>query len=155
LPSDALQIGDDDGGNMIMMELAHPRKLIRFVDHEKLDRPFATHRVLAEGFIDLLMRFRTVEEQAEVDRREYLAERERVISGLFSNALDAQCRAVEPDYPQIRQWIRRACLAVFEDKGYFSLHADARSRMVFDLFFWLRQIASAETGEEEAIDLAT
>src|SRR5215831_4403730 len=39
-PSDALQIGDDDGGNMIMLELAHPQKLIRFVDHERLDRPF-------------------------------------------------------------------------------------------------------------------
>jgi SMI1/KNR4 family protein SUKH-1 len=62
LPFDALEIGDDEGGNMIMMELGHPKYLIRFVDHERLDSPFATHRVLAEGFTDLLMRFRTVEE---------------------------------------------------------------------------------------------
>jgi hypothetical protein len=143
LPADALHIGRDAGGNMFVMELGHPKYLIRFVDHERLDEPFETHRVIAEGFTDLLMRFRTVEEQGEEDRLEYLAERERMISGAFSDALEIQCHAVEQTYQHIRQWIREACLEVFEDKGYFSLHDDARSRMVLDLAFWLRQTASA------------
>jgi hypothetical protein len=154
LPADALRIGQDAGGNMFVMELGHPKHLIRFVDHERLDEPFETHRVIAEGFTDLLMRFRTVEEQAEEDRLEYLAERERIISGAFSDALETQCDAVEQTYRHIRQWIREACLAVFEDKGYFSLHDDARSRMVLDLAFWLRQTASAMMQGDDAISLA-
>jgi hypothetical protein len=133
LPPDALVIATDDGGNAFVLSLGERRGEIRFVVLDEIDEPFESHRVMAETFLDFLQRFRSIEEQRTLDEAERAAEGEAIRNGPLPPGVEVQCRRVERDYPSIREWIRRAFLAVFEDKGFFAVHDDERSRDVLDL----------------------
>ena len=70
-------------------------------------------------------------EQDRVDA-EHTAERGR-LSPIMVRALDA----VRGDLPDGEQRLRRLARLIVDDKGYFSLHADERSHLMYGLIFLL------------------
>lgn len=149
LPPRTLFIAEDAGGNMFALE-CEGKNLVRFVDHESGD-PVSDGRVLAEGFTDLLMRIRTVEEQERLDRIEREEKRRDLADGPLPPAVEEQCRAVEARHPGVRAAIREAFLAVFDHKGYFAVHADDASRAVLDLVAWLGEESGAPFPSSKAV----
>lgn len=141
-PDDLLPIGEDAGGNIFGMELGERGRAVRFIDHERLDEPIETHRVLADDFFDFVQRFKSVEVKEAEDNARREQERRALEHGPFPSALEDQCAHLRESFPDLRAWIRTACLRVFESKGYFALHADEDSRTVFDIFGWLSWAAA-------------
>ncbi|MFN7138124.1 MAG: SMI1/KNR4 family protein [Limisphaerales bacterium] len=154
LPKDIFPIADDAGGNCFVMQLGDPSGCIRFLNHED-DAPIDEHRVVADSFLDLLLRFRSLEEQAAIDAAEKESERRRIMNGPFPPKLDAQCRVVELNNPEVRAWIRLVSLGLFEAKGHFSIHAEDLSRLWIDLLFWVYQTAIAPLRPIKRAELAT
>jgi hypothetical protein len=152
LPPRTLFIADDAGGNQFALTVG-VKPLVRFVDHESPE-PIAERRVLAEGFLDLLMRIRTIEEQARIDAEEKAESRRVLVEGALPPAVEEQCRAVEREHPEVRAWIRTAFLSVFDAKGYFAVHADEASRAVLDLILWLGQTAGAKLASSSDVQKA-
>lgn len=71
-----------------------------------------------------------------------------VRSALFSPLLSSLCE--QSDCPQAtEQWIRRIAEAIVEEKGFFALHADERSMLLYDIQFWLYTNAYPNTTEEQ------
>lgn len=141
LPSDCLPIAEDGGGNMFVMELGPRGTLVRFFDHEHYDRPLESHRVMADDFVDLLMRFRSVEEQEKLDRKVYEDEYWRIVGDPLPPKLKAQCDAVKQQYPAAERWARIAMLEIFMAKGFVAVHDDPMSRQLVDYAVWLTQHA--------------
>jgi hypothetical protein len=148
LPSDLLPIGDDAGGNAFVLELGSRGCAVRFLNHERLDKPPSEHRVLANDFLDFALRFRSVDEMREIDAAARRAERTALEVGPLPPRLEAQCKYVEGRFPTVRVWLRAACLKVFDAKGHFSLHADDDSMTVFDTFAWLTYLADGEAPQD-------
>lgn len=142
LPADVLEIANDPGGNLFTLSLDDPAHTVRFIDHES-DAPFGMQRVLARGFTAFLQLIRSVDAQAAIEADVQCEERRRLERGPFPAALDAQLRRVEAHVLGVRDAVRRACLAVFNDKAHFSLHDDPRSQQVFDLMLWVHETATA------------
>jgi hypothetical protein len=133
LPGDVLPIGEDACGNLFVLELGRRGTAVRFLNHERLDEPLEEHRVLADDFLDFTTRFVPL---ADMRAREDAA-REALRTGSLPPKLEAQCEKVEREFPDVRTWIRVACLQVFDVKANFSLHNDRQSRLVFDVAAWL------------------
>lgn len=155
LSRDIFPIGEDGGGNCFVYRLGHTKGEIRFLDHEALDEPLEQHRVMADSFWDLLLRFRSVEEDKAIRKAECEAEESAIEAGEFPSRLEAQCRAVESKQPELREWIRMVSLKIFDQKGHFSVHDDDLSRMLLDLAFWLYQNARPEQRASKRTELAT
>lgn len=49
--------------------------------------------------------------------------------------------------------IRRICTAIVEEKGYFSLHADERSTLMYDLQFWLYTRVYPNTNRDQYLEV--
>lgn len=74
-----------------------------------------------------------VYDTSEEDKQEDL---EKVKNGEFSTVLKKLCeKATEVN--NIESKIRKICTDIVEDKGHFSLHADERSLLMYDIQFWL------------------
>jgi SMI1 / KNR4 family (SUKH-1) len=134
LPADALVIADDSGGNAFVLSLTTGE--VHFVDHEALERPIG-ERVMAADFLDFLQRFMSVEERARLDEEERAAEREGIEHGPLPARAEEQCAALAERYPRVRDGVRAAFLAVFDQKGFFAVHADPASREVLDVLLWM------------------
>jgi hypothetical protein len=143
LPGDTLAIGEDASGNLFVLELGRRGTAVRFLNHERGDEPLERHRVLADNFFDFTMRFMPVADMRASEDAARRREREALRAGSLPAKLEAQCRKVERDFPDVRTWIRAACLQVFDAKGNFSLHDDDRSKLVFDVAAWLASRADA------------
>jgi hypothetical protein len=148
LPEDVLEIAHDDFGNLFVIRLAGPRPgEILFIDHEE-DVDLNTAPVVANDILDLLLRFRTVERQSELDRNEREAIRVALEHGSLPAALSRQIKRTGRDPAAVEAAIRRASMDVFNDKGHFSLHDDASSHAVFDLAAWLASASRRSPGLE-------
>jgi len=64
------------------------------------------------------------------------ADLHKVATAPFSPLLSQLCENVQ-EIEDIEAIIRTICTAIVEDKGHFSLHADERSLLMYDLQFWL------------------
>ena len=74
-----------------------------------------------------------VYDTAEEDKA---ADLEMVRTAAFSPLLAELCAA--SDNPVMtEQWIRRLCEELVEEKGFFALHSDERSMLLYDIQFWL------------------
>ena len=74
-----------------------------------------------------------VYDTAEEDKA---ADLEMVLTAAFSPLLAELCAA--SDNPVMtEQWIRRLCEELVEEKGFFALHSDERSMLLYDIQFWL------------------
>lgn len=85
-----------------------------------------------EAFVRGLVHESTYEDDPEDVKREAKA---HVLNAPFGSRLQALCKA----WPDVRMptIIRRLADAIVEDKGYFSLHADEKSHLMYDLQFLL------------------
>ncbi|ASA24771.1 SMI1/KNR4 family protein [Paenibacillus donghaensis] len=85
---------------------------------------------------------------SEEDKHESL---EKVASGRFSALLAELCaRVTEVD--DIEGKIRSICTRIVEAKGHFSLHADDRSVLIYDLQFWLYTKSYPDTSREAYLE---
>lgn len=141
LPDDALVFAEDLGGNLYTLSLDDAEHPVRFIDHED-DGPFDSHRVLAHGFTAFLQLIRSVDAQAALDAEEQRQERESLARGPFPAAVEAQLQRAEALLPEVRAAVRRAGLAVFDEKSHFSLNADPHSRHIHDVMLWLHETAT-------------
>ncbi|WP_340026423.1 Imm51 family immunity protein [Paenibacillus sp. FSL K6-1096] len=89
--------------------------------------------------------FDTSEEDKEDDLK-------KVASGVFSPLLQELCGKVT-EVDDIEGIIRRICTSIVEDKGYFALHADERSTLMYDLQFWLYTSVYPETSRDQYLEV--
>ncbi|WP_338019681.1 Imm51 family immunity protein [Paenibacillus piscarius] len=76
----------------------------------------------------------------------------KVASAQFSPLLQELCGKVT-EVDDIEGIIRRICTAIVEEKGHFSLHADERSTLMYDLQFWLYTNAYPDTSREQYLEV--
>lgn len=155
LPPYALPIAEDDGGNCFVLELGPKSYCVRFVCHEHLEEPYEHHRIVADNFLDLLLRIRPVAEEEALKKAEALAVRLALAEGRFPAKLEKQCAAVSRKAPAIRSWIRVLTLRIFDAKGYFAIHDDEHSFALLDLAFWLYENARPEERATQWTEMAT
>ena len=86
-----------------------------------------------ETFIRGLVRAE-VYDTSEQDRRDALA---AMATGTLSPIVEAALARVADRLPEGERRLRALGMAIVQDKGYFALHADERSYIVYDLLFWL------------------
>jgi hypothetical protein len=72
-------------------------------------------------------------------------------TGKFSALLADLC--LKSGLPGIKPAIRRICKAILAEKGYFALHADALSYLVYDLQFLLFSTQNAVTGKGQYLKM--
>ncbi|OMF97005.1 Imm51 family immunity protein [Paenibacillus sp. FSL R7-0337] len=89
--------------------------------------------------------FDTSEEDKEDDLK-------TVASGAFSPLLQELCDKVT-EVDDIEGIIRRICTAIVEEKGHFSLHADERSTLMYDLQFWLYTRVYPNTSRDQYLEV--
>ena len=152
LPDNWLLIGDDAGGNSFVLEL--DSGTVRFLAHEWFAEG-EPGRIMADSFLDLLLRFVTLEEQRAREEAEKQARRRALEQGAFPPKLEAQCRKAEARHPRVRDWCRQLSLQLFAEKGYYAVHADETSRLLLDLMFWLHQHARATSAPIPRTQLET
>jgi cell wall assembly regulator SMI1 len=154
LPKSWLPIADDAGGNFFALDLGSDGKLIRFINHESLEEDISNHRVIAEGFLDLLLRVVSVEENAARERAAKSRDRKRLENGPFPSRLSAQLRIVSRFHPEVSSWCRALSLKLFDSKGHFSVHDDELSRLMLDLMFWVNERAHGDGQPTPRTELA-
>jgi hypothetical protein len=142
LPLSAIAIGDDAFGNYFLLCNDNGDWLVRFWVHEEAELDLSEHRIMADGFLDLLMRVRSIEQRDVDEKAEYDAERAAIIKGPLPPKLEREIQVVEPRFPGVLQQVRTGAVALFDAKGHFSLHEDEFSRAYLDLMFWLHQEAT-------------
>ncbi|GIP16158.1 hypothetical protein J40TS1_18000 [Paenibacillus montaniterrae] len=76
---------------------------------------------------------------------------ERVANGAFSPLLEQLCEQAT-EVSQIESKIREICRQIVEEKGYFALHADERSTLMYDVQFWLYTRANADVTRQGYLD---
>ncbi|MFD0294754.1 SMI1/KNR4 family protein [Streptomyces sp. NPDC127118] len=76
----------------------------------------------------------SVYDTSEQDRIDALA---TVRDGSFSPVLSRALREVADVLPDADRRLRRLAEAIVHDKGFFALHADERSTLMYDCLFWL------------------
>ncbi|MBW4085789.1 Imm51 family immunity protein [Paenibacillus sp. S150] len=85
---------------------------------------------------------------SEADQAEDLR---KVSHGAFSPLLAELCSKVT-ELDDIEGIIRTICTAIVEEKGHFSLHADERSVLLYDVQFWLYTKACPDTSRTEYLE---
>lgn len=76
----------------------------------------------------------------------------KVAQGEFSPLLQ-ELSAAFTETDDIEGVIRSICTAIVKEKGHFSLHADERSILMYDVQFWLYTNAYPETGREQYLEV--
>ena len=80
------------------------------------------------------------EEEELISLEEELAYQIQIVEeGAFSPLLAKICRNC--GIPQAEQWVRSAARQIVEEKGYFALHEDAHSWLLYDLQYMLYSFA--------------
>ena len=75
-------------------------------------------------------------------------ELEKVRNAAFSPLLSDLC--AKCDHPvDTERWIRKISEEIVIDKGFFALHADERSYLLYDIQLWLYTNAYPDTTEED------
>ncbi|CQR58981.1 Imm51 family immunity protein [Paenibacillus riograndensis] len=75
----------------------------------------------------------------------------KVAHGAFSPLLAELCGKVT-EIENIEGIIRKICTAIVEEKGHFSLHADERSTLMYDVQFWIYIKAYPDTNRGEYLE---
>jgi hypothetical protein len=117
------------------------------VDVETEGEPAVTF--MAATFLEFLRALvpEKVYDTSEEDARAAAA---KVATGTFSALLQQLC-ALTPELPA-EAVIRRIAAEIVADKGYFALHADARSTLLYDLQFWLYSTHLPVRSREEYLE---
>lgn len=104
---------------------------------------------LAENFEEFINGLVSEEQYdtSEEDREKAL---EKVAHGKFSSLLDELCSRVT-EVEQVEQKIRSICTSIFEEKGYFALHADELSYDMYDVQFWLYIKSYPDTSRDQYV----
>lgn len=103
------------------------------VDVESADEPTITF--LAKDFASFINGL-VNEEVFDTSEEDRLRDLERVAHGKFSPLLAELCED-HPVVPDIEAKIRSICTMILEEKGFFAMHADDLSTLMYDLQFWL------------------
>ncbi|MNC18211.1 hypothetical protein D3C75_661080 [compost metagenome] len=98
-----------------------------------------------ESFVRGLRPAEDYETPAEVTLEENL---QKVTHGAFSPLLAELCAAAA-EVEGLEQLIRRSAERLVREKGYFALHADERSVLMYDVQFWLYTRVYPEPTTEE------
>jgi cell wall assembly regulator SMI1 len=154
LPKSQLPIAEDGGGNFFALDLRSPTGVIRFINHEALDEPIKRHRVMADSFLELLLRVMSVEENEALEQARRSQDRKRIERGRFPKRLARTLAAVSPRWPDAASWCRALSLKLFDAKGHFSVHDDDLSRLLLDFMFWLNENARNSTAVTPRTELA-
>ena len=77
------------------------------------------------------------EEVYDTSEQDKLDDLEKVRTGTFSPILLKAFPLAKDKLPEVETQIRKLAEAIVEEKGYFSLHADEKSNLMFDLIFYL------------------
>ncbi|MDR2033168.1 MAG: SMI1/KNR4 family protein [Helicobacteraceae bacterium] len=77
------------------------------------------------------------EEVFDTSEEDKLNELKKVREGSFSPVLLKAFEIVKPILPDAPQRLRKLAELIVEEKGYFSLHADELSTLMYDVLFWL------------------
>ncbi|OKP98707.1 Imm51 family immunity protein [Paenibacillus sp. P46E] len=86
---------------------------------------------------------------SEEDKAEDLR---KVAQGAFSPLLAELCGNVT-EIGNVEGIIRSICTEIVEDKGHFSLHADERSILMYDVQFWLYTKSYPQTSRAEYLEV--
>lgn len=100
-----------------------------------------------ETFIRGLVNADVYDTSEEDFKRDFAA----IDAGKFSDLLANLCR--KSNLPGIEPAIRRICKAILAEKGYFALHADALSYLVYDIQFLLFSDQNVVTGKEQYLKI--
>lgn len=76
----------------------------------------------------------------------------KVAEAPFSPLLAELVAAAESEVENLEGTIRRICTDLVQDKGYFALHADERSTLLYDVQFWLYTLSHPETSRQKYLD---
>src|SRR5665213_632955 len=140
LPDALVPIADDGLGNIVCLAITGPDVgKIFFWDHElESDTGTPTYdncRLVADSFgefIDML----GSPIPGEADRK--AAARRAVEVGAFPFEVERQCNAIESEFPDVRKWIRKVGLALYDKKGMFCFHNDPLSFTFLDFVLWMK-----------------
>lgn len=77
---------------------------------------------------------------------------EKVSRGAFSSLLAELCSNTQAEQPELERKIRRICTQIVEDKGYFALHGDPLSYLMYDIQFWLYVHTYPNTKKDQYVD---
>ena len=105
---------------------------------------------LASNFEDFI-RGLVNEEVYDTSAEDKLAAMEMVKHAPFSALLAELC--ANCDKPaKTERWIRSIAQEIIEEKGYFALHADDRSYLLYDIQFWLYTTTYPDTTQEDYLE---
>lgn len=90
-----------------------------------------------------------VYDTSEADKEEALR---KVANGAFSPLLAELCGGVT-EVEDIEGTIRTICTEIVEEKGHFSLHADERSNLMYEVQFWLYTRAYPDTSRADYLEV--
>lgn len=76
---------------------------------------------------------------------------EKVATGAFSPLLQQLCEQVT-EVEQLEEQIRKISRQIVEEKGFFALHADELSTLLYDIQFWLYTRANPQTTRQQYLD---
>lgn len=76
---------------------------------------------------------------------------DKVANGAFSPILQQLCEPVT-EVAQIERKIREISRQIIEEKGFFALHADELSTLLYDMQFWLYTRANPQTTRQHYLD---
>lgn len=91
------------------------------------------------------------EEEYDTSEQDKIDDLNKVAHGAFSPLLQQLCEQVM-EVEQIERKIREISRQIVEDKGYFALHADERSILMYDIQFWLYTRANSQTTRQIYLD---
>jgi len=91
---------------------------------------------LAENF-ETFIRGLVSEEEYDTSEEDKQADLDKIQNGTFSPILIKAFSLVKDILPDADIKIRNLAKAIVEDKGFFSLHADEKSYLMYDYLFWL------------------
>ena len=118
------------------------------VETETADAPDIT--LLAPDF-ETFIRGLVHEDVYDTSTEELARAKEAIRAGRLSTALSAICSG--PRAPAaMENIIRNLCFAIAEEKGYFALHADDRSMLLYDILFDLHTVHHGATTWEAYLE---
>jgi len=92
------------------------------------------------------------DEMYDTSEEDKLAALDMVDNGMFSSLFSQLCNAVT-EVTHVERSIREICRQIVEQKGFFALHADDASMLMYDLQFWLYTKSNPDTTEEHYLDI--
>lgn len=106
---------------------------------------------LADSFEDFIRGLASEDEYAEDPDERKSEELTKVLGAPFSPLLLKLCqKSGDPD--AVKQWIRDLAAQIVEEKGFFALHGDEPSYVLYDIQFWLYENAHPGVTQSEFLD---